>query len=471
MRPRSSSSSRAARRRSRTPTASTRWYSDFLEFQASEGIFATLLTPGARRRRRSRAALGHRSGSAQFNEITGLLRARLLVHVAGLDPRARADLAERERGAPARGPRGCSTTGAIFAFGLSEREHGADIYSTDMVLTPDGEGGFRRAAASTTSATATRRGWSPSSAASTDIEGPEGYVFFAADSQHPNYELIRNVVNSQNYVSQFELRRLPGDGRGRPPHRAGRLRRRAQHGQHRQVQPRLRVDRDLRARAATRRSPTPTTRVLYGMQVTDFPHVRQAFTDAYARLVAMKLFAERAIDYMRSRQPRRPPLPALQPDHEDEGDDRGRAGDRPALGRDRGEGLREATCTSRWRRATSAALPKLEGTVHVNMALVLKFMADYLFNPARVSTPVPSAPRRRPTTSSSSARARRAGSARSASTTGATAYDAVRASVPNVARFVEQAEAFERLLDDAAAGRGPAQGPRLPARRSASCSR
>jgi acyl-CoA dehydrogenase len=28
------------------------------------------------------------------------------------------------------------------------------------------------------------------------------------------------------------------------------------------------------------------------------------------------------------------------------------------------------------------ALPKLEGTVHVNMALVLKFMANYLFDPA-----------------------------------------------------------------------------------------
>ena len=28
--------------------------------------------------------------------------------------------------------------GGIFAFGLSEKAHGADIYSTDMVLTPDG---------------------------------------------------------------------------------------------------------------------------------------------------------------------------------------------------------------------------------------------------------------------------------------------------------------------------------------------
>ena len=32
--------------------------------------------------------------------------------------------------------------GGLFAFGLSEREHGADIYSTDMVLTPNG-GGWR----------------------------------------------------------------------------------------------------------------------------------------------------------------------------------------------------------------------------------------------------------------------------------------------------------------------------------------
>ena len=39
------------------------------------------------------------------------------------------------------------------------------------------------------------------------------------------------------------------------------------------------------------------------MPVTDFPHVRQMFTDAYARLVAMKLFALRAADYMRVASP------------------------------------------------------------------------------------------------------------------------------------------------------------------------
>src|SRR3954462_1560271 len=41
-------------------------------------------------------------------------------------------------------------------------------------------------------------------------------------------------------------------------------------------------------------------RRLYKMHVTDFPHVKQMFTDAYARLTAMKLFALRASDYMRA---------------------------------------------------------------------------------------------------------------------------------------------------------------------------
>ena len=41
-------------------------------------------------------------------------------------------------------------------------------------------------------------------------------------------------------------------------------------------------------------------RILYGNPVTDFPHVKASFVDVYARIVAMKLFSDRAIDYFRS---------------------------------------------------------------------------------------------------------------------------------------------------------------------------
>ena len=32
--------------------------------------------------------------------------------------------------------------GGVMAFGLSEREHGADIYNTDLILTPSTEDGI-----------------------------------------------------------------------------------------------------------------------------------------------------------------------------------------------------------------------------------------------------------------------------------------------------------------------------------------
>ncbi len=44
-------------------------------------------------------------------------------------------------------------------------------------------------------------------------------------------------------------------------------------------------------------------RNLYGKYVTDFPHIQQLFTDAYTRLAAMKRFASRSVDYMRSASP------------------------------------------------------------------------------------------------------------------------------------------------------------------------
>ena len=44
-------------------------------------------------------------------------------------------------------------------------------------------------------------------------------------------------------------------------------------------------------------------RILYGRPVTAFPHVRRELTDAYVRLVGMKLFSDRAVDYFRSAGP------------------------------------------------------------------------------------------------------------------------------------------------------------------------
>ena len=203
-------------------------------------------------------------------------------------------------------------------------------------------------------------------------------------------------------------------------------------------------------------------RVLYDMRVTDFPHVRQT--------VRRRLRAAGRDEALRAPRgrlhalgvARGPPLPALQPDGEDEGDHRGRGRHQPALGRDRRQGLREGHVL----RDGRARHPRpAEARGHG----AREHRADREVHGRTTSSPRPSyragaaAPRRRPTTTSSSTRARRAGSARSASTTSARASTPF-ADLPNVARFAEQAEVFGELLADGAARRGAAEGPRLPAR-------
>ena len=158
-------------------------------------------------------------------------------------------------------------------------------------------------------------------------------------------------------------------------------------------------------------------RVLYGKRVTDFPHVRQELTDAYARLVAMKLFGERAIDYFRSAsaEDRRyllfNPVTKMKVTTEGERVIDGLWDVIAAKGFEKDTYFEQAAMDIR-------ALPKLEGTVHVNMALVLKFLPSYLLQPASLPE-VPSPARRGGRRRSCSTRGRRAGSGRSASPTGA----------------------------------------------------
>ena len=121
-------------------------------------------------------------------------------------------------------------------------------------------------------------------------------------------------------------------------------------------------------------------RTLYGMKVTDFPHVKQLFTDAYARLVAMKLFALRAADYMRVASPedRRYLLynPAVKMKVTTQGEEVINLmwDVIAAKGFEKDMYFEMAARDIR-------ALPKLEGTVHVNIALIIKFMPNYFFNP------------------------------------------------------------------------------------------
>ena len=362
------------------------FYRDFLDFQASERAFATLLTP-------ERDSGGNPEKrwdtyrNCQFNEITGFYGLAYWytwqVSILGLGP---IFMSENER-ARAKAAK-LLDEGSIFAFGLSEQAHGADIYTTDMVLTadPDLTDGFRANGAKYYIGNGNEAGMVSVFGRRDDIEGPDGYVFFQADSQHPSYDLIKNVVNSQSYVSNFELHDYPVAPEdilhtGKEAFNA--------------ALNTINIGKfnlgfasiGICTHALYEGITHAENRVLFGSRVTEFPHVRRLLADGYARLVAMKLFGTRAIDYMRSAGPddRRyllfNPLTKMKVTTEGE-----KVVDHiwdviAAKGFEKDMYFEMAARDIR-------ALPKLEGTVHVNMALVLKFMAGYLFNPGEFE-PVP----------------------------------------------------------------------------------
>ena len=346
------------------------WYSDFLDYAKDHRLLATMCTP------EGEGAADARWDTwrvCQFAEILGFYGLQYWytwqVSVLGLGPIWMSENQSiRQKTAQA------LEDGGIFAFGLSEKTHGADIYSTDMVLTPEGDGwrangrkyyignGNEAAIVSTFGR----------------IDGTDEYVFFAAESRHERYKLIKNVVASQNYVSEFELDDYPVSEadilhRGREAWNAALNT--INIGKYNLGWASIGISTHAFYEAITHAN----NRVLYGMPVTDMSHVRRMFVDAYSRLVAMKLFALRAADYMRvaSKEDRRYLLynPMVKMKVTTQGEDVvNLLWDAIAA-----KGFEKDTYFSQ-AAVDIRALPKLEGTVHVNIALIVKFMANYFFN-------------------------------------------------------------------------------------------
>jgi len=418
------------------------WYADFLDFVKREKIFATMCTPA-----------GYGAADArwdtwricEFAEILGFYGLQYWytwqVSVLGLGPIWMSRNEEVKRRTAQ-----LLDEGAIFAFGLSEKAHGADIYSSDMVVTPVDEGRY----------TASGRKYyigNGNKAAIVSTFGKFGgtgdYVFFAADSQHERYECVQNVCASQNFVSEFALNAYPLTEadilhKGRDAWDAALNT--VNIGKYNLGWASIGICTHAMYEAVTHAH----NRRLYKMRVTDFPHVKRMFVDAYARLVAMKLFALRACDYMRAASPedRRyllyNPMVKMKVTTE---------GERvinllwdviAAKGFEKDMYFEQAATDIR-------GLPKLEGTVHVNIALIVKFMPNFFFAPADC----PEVPRRDDAADDTflfnQGPAKGLGSIRFHDYRRVlAAYD-----LANVKAFAEQVEAFRALL--ATAGPNEAQ--------------
>ena len=348
------------------------WYKDFLDHIGRERIFASLLTPaeyGADDCRWDTYRI------SEFAEIVGFYGLNywypFQVTALGLGPIWMSDNEYAKRKAAAQ-----LEAGEVFAFGLSEQVHGADVYQTDMILEPSSDGGW----------TANGEKYYIGNAnvarmVSTfgKIAGTQEYVFFTADSQHDRFDLIKNVVNSQNFVANYGLRDYPvteADILHRGP------------GAFHAALNTVNVCKynlgwgavGMCTHAMYEAVSHASNRYLYGTVVTDFSHVRRLLTDAYVRLAAMKLVATRACDYMRSAsvEDRRyllySPLTKAKITSE---------GERVIIALwdvIAAKGVEKDTIFEAMTREIGL-LPRLEGTVHINIGLLGKFMPNFLFAP------------------------------------------------------------------------------------------
>jgi len=348
------------------------WYAGFIEFMKQEKILATMMLNAENGDEDSR---WDTSRVCEFAEILGFYGLcywyTYQVSVLGIGPIWMGkNQALKERAAQ------YLKDGEIFAFGLSEKEHGADIYSSDMVVTPKGDGKYTVTGGKYYIGNANKARMVSTFGRMSDTGE---YVFFVADSQHKNYHLVKNVVNSQSYVAQFELKDYEitdeqilarGDDAWNAALNTVNV------GKFNLGWASIGMCTHSFYEAIDHAS----SRKLYNMYVTDFPHVKRLFTDAWARLISMKLFALRASDYLRSASAddRRYLLynPIVKMKVTTQGEDvMNLLWDViAAKGFEKDMYFEMAAIDIR-------GLPKLEGTVHVNMALVVKFMANYFFAP------------------------------------------------------------------------------------------
>lgn len=351
-----------------------RWYDDFLQFIDDEQVFATLLTPAGYGDPGARFDLSRICG---FSEITAFYSLAFQycfqVSILGLGP---IWMGNNEKVKHLAGK--LLKEGGIFAFGMSERKHGADLYSNEMKLIPQPGGTYLASGEKYYIGNANE-------AALVSVfarhAGSGEFAFFVADPRHEKYQLVKKIRTSgvrPAYVGEFALSDYPVSkdeilSEGAPAWDSslstiniGKF----QLGF---------ASAGICQHAFYEALNHAAGRILYGKKVTDFTHVKQLFTESFTRIIAMKLFALRAVDYFRSSSEEDRRYLLFNPIQKMKVTTQGMKVMDMLLDIVAAKGFEQDTYFEMAIRDIGM-IPRLEGTTHVNMALVIKFMANYFFD-------------------------------------------------------------------------------------------
>lgn len=368
------------------------WYQDWVEYQGRHGLYAGLLSPRKYSARGNRLDLRRLTRFlevfAYFSPAHGY---SLHVSFLGLFPILLGANEPLKREAIAR-----LESGGLFALGVSEQAHGADLLANEFTLRPTESGTLLAAGTKYYIGNANAaeivlvlgRKVNPR-APSAGRRAPFAFVALRP-RQTPAFAALRKIRTlgiRSAFVGEFHVRDHPVppadvvcEGRAAWDAVLGTI----DFGKFFLGFGAIGICERAFAGALTH----VRRRILYGRPVADMPHIRSATVHAYARLLAMKLYACRALDY----------LVAAGPD-----DRRYLLFNAVQKARVSTEGVKVigllSDCIGAWGfevgTSFEAALrdapmiPVLEGSTHINFALAAQFIDGYFADPAGGPPPPP----------------------------------------------------------------------------------
>jgi acyl-CoA dehydrogenase len=435
------------------------WYQDWINYQAQHGLYASLLSP------KRYSSLGHRF---DLRKLTRFLEAfayfspahaySLHVSFLGLFPILMSSNEPLKQEAVAK-----LEGGGLFAFAVSERAHGSDLFANEFTVKPAAPAGLLadgakyyigNANAACLMSVLAKKGDAES--AGTTKRSP--FVLFALRPREApafrNVRKIRTLGVRTAFVGEFEVKghRFPESdviSQGREAWEAvfGTL----NFGKFFLGFGAVGICEHAFAEAVAHMR----RRVLYGKPVTAMPHLRVATAVAFARLTAMKLYAYRALDYVQAAG----------------------AADRRYLlfnavqkAKVSTEGVKvmgllsecigargvEAETYFESARRDAQLIPGLEGSTHINFGLTAQFIDPYFAGSGgQAPAPAPVIPHQADSDENPywmAARDRNAKTVRFAPFL--QAYGLLRG-VPNVRSFRKQVKAFRRFAGDGVSALNP----------------
>jgi len=360
----------------RIDARSKRLPTDWYQFIKESGLFATLLTPAPYGDAHARWDHYRITAASELLGFYGMYQYTFQVSILGVGPiwisnneKQKQELAQLLK------------EGHVFAFGMSERDHGADLYSNEARITPLGDGRYIANGAKYYIGNSSR---APKISVMGRNEKTGEFAFWVVDcrDRHCKYCGDIEVVGMfPGQLGQFEMIEYPITDddileNGKAAFEMGLST--VNIGKTQTSMKNVGMATHMLYEAVHHAH----NRYLYGKRVTDMPHIKRALLESWSRIVMSRLYDYRAVDYFRQADA--------------ETDRRYLLFHPVQKARAAGECDRAVTmmhnvmAAKAYETDTFAETAvrqignavRLEGTAHVNMSQAVKFVHNYFHDPA-----------------------------------------------------------------------------------------